>query len=120
MAGISNDALKAAKARLDGHMDALRKATPGGGAYFNEGDGQERGWQEVFFGGSYRRLVGVKKEWDPRGVFWAATTPGSEGWGVEGVEEGGGSDAGWEVVSGLMGWVLAEAAKACETGAASG
>jgi hypothetical protein len=38
MANITPEQFAAAKARLDRHMDALRAATPGGGAYFNEAD----------------------------------------------------------------------------------
>ena len=82
MAGISDEAFLAAKARLDRHMDAIRAATPGGGAYFNEADLQEPDWQTAFFGSNYARLARVKKERDPLGVFWAATTPGSDEWEV--------------------------------------
>lgn len=89
MAGISDEAFRAAKRRLDGHMDALRKATPGGGAYFNEADVQEPNWQEAFFGSNYDKLVQIKKKWDAQGVFWAPTTPGSEAWKVEGVDPEG-------------------------------
>ncbi|KAK0634225.1 hypothetical protein B0T14DRAFT_542935 [Immersiella caudata] len=89
MAGISDDAFRAAKRRLERHMDALRKATPGGGAYFNEADVQEPEWQDAFFGSNYGKLVSIKKKWDPEAVFWAPTTPGSEAWSVEGVDAEG-------------------------------
>ena len=69
-------------------MDGVRAATEkGGGSYFNEADVLEPGWQETFFGGAggetYKRLVRVKRERDPWGLFWAVTTPGSERWRVE-------------------------------------
>ncbi|SPN99175.1 uncharacterized protein DNG_02210 [Cephalotrichum gorgonifer] len=64
-------------------MDALRKATPGGGAYINESDVEEPDFQESFFGKNYERLLGVKRERDPWGVFWAPSTVGSEGWAVK-------------------------------------
>ncbi len=68
-------------------MDGLREVTKdGGGSYFNEADVLEPGWQGTFFGGggdTYERLVRVKKERDPWGLFWAVTTPGSERWRVE-------------------------------------
>ncbi|KAK3946735.1 hypothetical protein QBC32DRAFT_225578, partial [Pseudoneurospora amorphoporcata] len=43
------------------------------------------------WGSNYEKLVGVKREWDPSGVFWAPVTVGSEGW----VEE-----SEWEALSG--------------------
>ncbi|KAJ4399885.1 hypothetical protein N0V85_005895 [Neurospora sp. IMI 360204] len=73
----------AAHKRLQGYMDAIRKATPGGGSYLNEADLEEPDWQHAFWGSNYERLVGVKREWDPWGVFWAPATVGSEGWMVE-------------------------------------
>lgn len=73
--------------RLDGFMDGIREATPGGGAYLNEADVLEPKWQESFFGSHYPRLSRIKKEVDPWGLFWAPTTPGSEAWEV--VTDGG-------------------------------
>jgi FAD/FMN-containing dehydrogenase len=69
--------------RLNGYMDALRAATPGGGAYFNEADVLEPNWQTSFFGSNYDKLVRIKRERDPWHVFWAPTTPGSEEWAVQ-------------------------------------
>jgi hypothetical protein len=73
--------------RLDGFMNVIREATPGGGAYLNEADVLEPKWQESFFGSHYPRLAGIKKEVDPWGLFWVPTTPGSEAWEV--VTDGG-------------------------------
>ncbi|KAK0715344.1 hypothetical protein B0H67DRAFT_645108 [Lasiosphaeris hirsuta] len=42
---------------------------------------------QAFFGSNYDELVRVKKEWDPWQVFWSPTTPGSEGWAVQGFSE---------------------------------
>jgi hypothetical protein len=78
----------AAQRRLNRHMDALRAATPGGGAYFNEADILEPDWQRSFFGANYAKLARIKREWDPWHVFWAPTTPGSEAWAVQGRDEG--------------------------------
>ncbi|KAL1839507.1 hypothetical protein VTJ49DRAFT_1445 [Mycothermus thermophilus] len=55
---------------------------PGVGAYLNEGDPMEEEWEWRFYGGDMRRLAGVKRNWDPWGVFWAPTTPGSSEWYV--------------------------------------
>jgi len=69
--------------RLKRVMDAIRASTPEGGAYFNEADVLEPEWQRTFFGSSYKRLLQVKRERDPWGLFYAVTTPGSERWQVE-------------------------------------
>jgi len=69
--------------RLWAHMDAIRAATPGGGAYFNEADLLEQDWQHAFWGSNYERLLKIKKARDPGSVFWAAATVGSEGWAVQ-------------------------------------
>lgn len=69
--------------RLQRYMDAIRRATPGGGSYVNEADLEEPDWQHAFWGSNYKRLVAVKREWDPSSVFWAPATVGSEGWVVE-------------------------------------
>jgi len=82
LANITVAQFRAAKARLDGHMDALRAATPGGGTYFNEADLLEPDWQNAFFGSNYNKLAQIKKVWDPWHVFWAPTTPGSEAYAV--------------------------------------
>ncbi|KAK0621886.1 FAD binding domain-containing protein [Bombardia bombarda] len=74
---------KTGYAKFNSYMDLIRKATPAGGAYYNEGDVQEPGWQAAFFGGNYGRLVQIKRARDPWGLFWAPTMPGSERWVVE-------------------------------------
>jgi FAD/FMN-containing dehydrogenase len=65
-------------------MPVIEAVTPGAGAYINEADYQQPGWQEVFFGGNYDRLLEVKKRYDPSGLFWNALAVGSEGWVVKG------------------------------------
>ncbi|KAJ2913019.1 hypothetical protein MD484_g7393, partial [Candolleomyces efflorescens] len=60
----------------------LRDASPNGAAYVNEGDLEEPNWQEAYWGSNYRRLYFLKKLWDPLGVFYARTTPGTEGWEI--------------------------------------
>ncbi|KAK4185896.1 hypothetical protein QBC35DRAFT_388516 [Podospora australis] len=58
---------------------ALEKLTPGGGAYLNEADPNQRNWQTVFYGPiNYAKLFLIKKKYDPLGIFWGPTTVGSE------------------------------------------
>ncbi|KAK4446288.1 hypothetical protein QBC34DRAFT_470078 [Podospora aff. communis PSN243] len=65
------------------------------GAYMNEGDPMEGEWQAVFYGvEKYGRLLRVKRVRDPWGVFWAPTTPGSEGWEVKTLDGYPGSQNG--------------------------
>lgn len=61
---------------------ALRRAAPHGGAYVNEGDLEEPNWQHAYWGSHYPRLRELKRVWDPTGLFYARTTPGTEDWEV--------------------------------------
>ncbi|KAK3319430.1 hypothetical protein B0H66DRAFT_268676 [Apodospora peruviana] len=79
----------AAHQKLQSHMEAIRAATPGGGAYYNEADLQEPDWQTAFFGENYGKLLKIKRARDPTQVFWAPGTVGSEGWAVQGQEQSG-------------------------------
>ncbi|KAJ3042004.1 hypothetical protein HDV00_008295 [Rhizophlyctis rosea] len=60
----------------------LRKASPYGAAYVNEGNLEEPNWQNAYWGDKYSRLYAIRKKWDPTGVFYTRTTPGTEGWEV--------------------------------------
>ncbi|KAK3991448.1 hypothetical protein QBC44DRAFT_392928 [Cladorrhinum sp. PSN332] len=81
---LAPELLLVALQELDNAVGELRKVTPGSGAYFNEAGKSEANWQESFFGKeNYKRLLKVKREVDPLGVFWAPQTVGSEEWRVE-------------------------------------
>ncbi|KAL8709577.1 MAG: hypothetical protein Q9220_005669 [cf. Caloplaca sp. 1 TL-2023] len=71
-------------------MPALRAWAPDTGAYLNEADPGEPDLPGAFWGkGNYERLVGIKRRWDPEGVFWCGPCVGGEGWReVEGVKGG--------------------------------
>ncbi|KAK2046618.1 FAD binding domain-containing protein [Colletotrichum somersetense] len=60
----------------------IEAATPGGGNYVNEVDFNIPDWKEKFFGGNYDKLLTIKKQWDPQGVFYALKTVGSDAWNV--------------------------------------
>ncbi|KAF6750575.1 FAD binding domain-containing protein [Ephemerocybe angulata] len=61
---------------------SLREANPNGAAYVDEGDLEEPNWQQAYWGSNYPRLLRLKKKYDPLGVFYARTTPGTEDWEV--------------------------------------
>jgi hypothetical protein len=50
----------------------------------NEADVAEPNFQYSMYGDNYERLLGIKKEKDPWGLFYAVTGVGSEDWVVEG------------------------------------
>ncbi|KAF2873672.1 hypothetical protein BDV95DRAFT_489871 [Massariosphaeria phaeospora] len=54
---------------ISASIQPFKALTPGGGCYMNEGDWTEEDWQQTFFGGSYDRLLEVKKKYDPTGLF---------------------------------------------------
>ncbi|KAM4066443.1 FAD binding domain-containing protein [Hirsutella rhossiliensis] len=60
----------------------IEAATPGAGAYMNEGDFQQRDFQNTFFGANYPRLRAIKKKYDPEGVLYGVANVGSEDWVV--------------------------------------
>jgi hypothetical protein len=76
-------------------VQVLRDLTPTMGAYANEADPTEPNWQETFYGKHYPRLLSLKKQWDPHGVFWYKNGVGSELWeprGTYGIENGVGQN----------------------------
>ncbi|KAK4152009.1 hypothetical protein C8A00DRAFT_35326 [Chaetomidium leptoderma] len=71
----------AAQHKLTNVVDAaLRNAAPNGCAYINEADPYEPNWQEAFWGDNYAALLKLRKKFDPDGVFYAVSTPGTENW----------------------------------------
>lgn len=50
------------------------------GAYLNEANGYEPGFQASFWGSNYPRLYSLKQRWDPTGLFIARKSVGSEDW----------------------------------------
>ncbi|KAF2179656.1 FAD-binding domain-containing protein [Zopfia rhizophila CBS 207.26] len=60
----------------------------GGGSYLNEAAVMEPEWQHSFYGLQYERMLGVKRKWDHRGVFYGTTAVGSEEWEVRDGDRG--------------------------------
>lgn len=63
-------------------MPKIEAVTPDAGAYINEADFQQRDWQKTFFGSNYKRLLEVKRKYDPKGLFYNPLAVGSEKWKV--------------------------------------
>ncbi|EGO56165.1 hypothetical protein NEUTE1DRAFT_146918 [Neurospora tetrasperma FGSC 2508] len=66
---------------LTNNMDeGFRNASRSGATYVNEADPFQPNWQSHFWGSNYPRLKQLRKKWDPLGVFYAVSTPGTEDW----------------------------------------
>ncbi|KAI0914789.1 hypothetical protein F4823DRAFT_621468 [Ustulina deusta] len=61
-------------------LNTLRELDPSSGAYLNEANDFEPGWQWSFFGPHYGRLYAIKAKYDPEGVLWCPHCVGSEAW----------------------------------------
>ncbi|RMX75067.1 hypothetical protein D0869_11963 [Hortaea werneckii] len=59
------------------HMQRWRDASPGAGSYLSE---------RAFYGSYYPKLLELKRKFDPKNVFWAATAVGSKFFQVESVD----------------------------------
>jgi FAD/FMN-containing dehydrogenase len=57
----------------------MRAAAPETGAYVNECDHFQEGWQQAFWGTNYPRLLRIKRRYDPDGLFTVHHGVGSEG-----------------------------------------
>lgn len=62
---------------------ALRGASTSGTTYINEADPLQDNWQGHFWGSNYPRLLTARQKWDPKGVFYAVSTPGTEDWEIK-------------------------------------
>jgi len=47
-----------------------------------QGDLEEPNWQNAYWGSNYPRLKQLKQRYDPDGLLYARTTPGTENWEV--------------------------------------
>lgn len=61
-------------------VPALQSLAPDSGAYINEADPSDPNWQPNYYGSNYARLLEIKKQWDPKGVFWCKPCVGHELW----------------------------------------
>ncbi|KAI1453540.1 FAD-binding domain-containing protein [Annulohypoxylon moriforme] len=63
-----------------GKLNKLRSLAPESGAYLNEANIYEPGWQWSFYGQNYARLREIKDKYDPEGLLWCRQCVGSEDW----------------------------------------
>ena len=71
-------------------MADLRKVAPQPGAYLSESNFFDRTWQQSYWGANYQRLLAIKKQYDPDGLFFVHNGVGSEDWGADGFMRKGG------------------------------
>lgn len=48
----------------------------------SESDPSNPDWQHDYYGSNYDRLLSIKHEWDPTGVFWCKPCVGHEEWDI--------------------------------------
>lgn len=62
----------------------LRKFAPDMGAYANEAyPATHANWKKTYWGLSYPRLLAIKREYDPMGVFWVTPGIGADEWSAQ-------------------------------------
>jgi hypothetical protein len=65
-------------------MDEVRKLVPDPGSYVSESNFFNTNWQRAFWGSNYGRLLAVKDQYDPEGLFFVHHGVGSELWSADG------------------------------------
>ncbi|MFT4433810.1 FAD-binding protein [Caballeronia sp. 15715] len=65
-------------------MDEVRKLVPNPGSYVGESNFFNANWQQAFWGSNYSRLLTVKDQYDPEGLFFVHHGVGSERWSADG------------------------------------
>jgi hypothetical protein len=67
-------------------MRELRKVVPEPAAYVSESSFFQEDWQRAYWGANYERLLAVKRQYDPDGLFFVHHGVGSEVWSDDGFE----------------------------------
>jgi FAD/FMN-containing dehydrogenase len=61
-------------------MAELKKAAPDAGSYVAESNDFEPDWQTSYWGTNYPKLLAIKQNYDPDGLFFARHGVGGETW----------------------------------------
>lgn len=67
-------------------MGELRRVVPEPAACVSESNFFEKDWQRPYWGSNYERLLAVKRQYDPDGLFFVHHGVGSEEWSGDGFE----------------------------------
>lgn len=65
------------------YLPALHELAPDTGTYINEANPDEASLAEAAWGDNYPRLLNIKRQYDPQGVFWCASCVGGEDWKLD-------------------------------------
>jgi FAD/FMN-containing dehydrogenase len=87
--GLARPAMDTTAARrnkdeIDLAAAELRKITPDAGSYVSESNYFNTSWQKAYWGTNYPKLRGIKKKYDPDGLFFVHHGVGSEDWSADG------------------------------------
>ena len=69
---------------IDKAMNEVRRLLPNVGSYVAESDFFDEAWRQSFWGPNYARLLAVKDNYDPDGLFFVHHGVGSERWSADG------------------------------------
>ena len=67
-----------------GRAAAAIRVAGDSGSYVSESDYFNASWREAFWGSNYSRLLGIKRHYDPNGMFIVHHGVGSEDWSADG------------------------------------
>ncbi|KAK3307385.1 FAD binding domain-containing protein [Chaetomium strumarium] len=75
--------LRALERQMVANQDLLRRLTPGGGGYMNEGAFDTAQWRDEYYGPNYGRLLKVKRTHDPDFALYGLASVGSDYWAAQ-------------------------------------
>lgn len=79
-------AADAEAAAIASAFSIIRKLAPEAGSYSSEMGYNEKDWRRAAWGRNYKRLLAIKKKYDPDGFFVGHHQVGSEDWSADGFE----------------------------------
>ncbi|KAM5343620.1 hypothetical protein ACJ41O_012157 [Fusarium nematophilum] len=70
--------LQVVQAKVNEWQALFNPLTPGGGGYMNEATFDNPTWKEDYFGSNYKKLLSIKKKYDPKFALWQHTSVGAD------------------------------------------